>query len=79
MIPAERKLTVHSQEARLLRAVDDEHLEQRREAELRIQPRNCFLDDSVLVTLKSRNVFHGNRAVLHGVQMTPAVLAGAGA
>ena len=38
-------------------------------------PRDRDLDDSVLVALDSRNVRHQNRAVLHGVQMTPAPLA----
>ena len=50
--------------------------EERCEAGLWIRPRDRNLDDSVLVALDSRNVRYENRAVLHGVQMTPAPLAG---
>ncbi len=76
LVPTERKLAGHGREARLLQPVDDERFEEGCEPRLWIRPRDPDLDDAVLLTLHPRNVGHEKRSVLHGVQMTPASLAG---
>lgn len=70
--PAQVQPARHGPQRRMVEPVDDQGLEQGREARARIGPRQANLANAVLTTLDARNVGSQDRAKLASIQMSPS-------
>ena len=71
LVPTEPAPARHCRDAGHLQPLDHHHLEQRREARLRVRPRDRHLLDPMLAAPHSWNLRPYQRPILHRVQMPP--------
>ena len=74
LVPTQPHLKPHRRRGRLLQPIDHHRLERRREPRAAFAPRCGHLLDLVPLTVHPRHLGSQNRAVLAGIQMTPAPL-----